>query len=570
MSDAVSLRNPQRTIWGTVLGLALAGCLLIYLRAHAFALPLETDECNYAYIGQRLLSGDRLYVDVWDHQPPGVFLLFAAIQQCFGSEPFVFRCTAVVFSLVSMLLIFSITARAVGRAAGVGAALLFSLVSSDPGTAGEGCNREIYMNTLVLLAWWLALPRIQQSGERTDSPRTLTTTNLRVFLAGASLAVASLIKTNIAAYWAALALVLIIDRIRQRTDSDNQYAIVSAAKTLVLFGLAPAALWSITFAYFALTNRWTEFIDAVFYVNISYADRPESFLTRFISFFRPERHPFIFDSAWPLWIGLALSAAWFAMRAAFVRFALSNYLLALILGGYIALCLPAQFWPHYYYLLIPTGVIAFTVFCRDFALFIVHRIVGNSHSIVNPRAVPHIDQHRTAHASSWLPFALVFLACAYLQYRDYLAAAPLAITEKRYNSRDFWGRAQGHNVARVTQLGDSVLVYGNDASIYYYADRRCASRFTMITGLRESFRGAQQRREQLLHDLRANPPAVILLLFDLPPFPEWKAFLDEHYQPQPIGVDFHDHKRQPIMLVLGRKGREFPNINWDWDRSEID
>ncbi|KKK62157.1 hypothetical protein LCGC14_3007150, partial [marine sediment metagenome] len=37
------------------------------IRLHAFAVPLETDECNYAYIGSRLLAGDRLYLDVWDH-----------------------------------------------------------------------------------------------------------------------------------------------------------------------------------------------------------------------------------------------------------------------------------------------------------------------------------------------------------------------------------------------------------------------------------------------------------------------------------------------------------------------
>ena len=38
-------------------------------------------EGNYAYIGQRLAAGDRLYVDVWDHQPPGVFALTAAVAR---------------------------------------------------------------------------------------------------------------------------------------------------------------------------------------------------------------------------------------------------------------------------------------------------------------------------------------------------------------------------------------------------------------------------------------------------------------------------------------------------------
>ena len=32
--------------------------------------------------------------------------------------------------------------------------------------------------------------------------------------------------------------------------------------------------------------------------------------------------------------------------------------LLLVVAGYIAVCLPAKFWPHYYYLMIPSLVIA--------------------------------------------------------------------------------------------------------------------------------------------------------------------------------------------------------------------
>ena len=72
-------------------GLIAALLVLVVFRLHGFGLPLETDECNYAYIGGRLLEGDRLYVDVWDHQPPGVFVLFAGVIAVFGGEDVVFR-----------------------------------------------------------------------------------------------------------------------------------------------------------------------------------------------------------------------------------------------------------------------------------------------------------------------------------------------------------------------------------------------------------------------------------------------------------------------------------------------
>ena len=176
-------------MWG---GLALALVVLIAFRLHAFGLPLETDECNYAYFGARLLAGDRLYVDLWDHQPPGVFVLFAGIIAIFGDEPVVFRMMAMAFSSASLVLMFVMLRRWYGPMIAAAGALLFAVVSSDPGTAGEGCNREIYMNTFVLGAWLLAA-----SGER-DS-------RWRVFSAGLLLGVGSTIKTILAVHWVVLA-----------------------------------------------------------------------------------------------------------------------------------------------------------------------------------------------------------------------------------------------------------------------------------------------------------------------------------------------------------------------------
>jgi len=156
----------------------------------------------------------------------------------------------------------------------------------------------------------------------------------------------------------------------------------------------------------------------------------------------------------------------------------------------------------------------------------------------------------------------------WFQYRDYLSQDPLGITMKRYNTRDFWGRGQGENVRSVTDPDDTIFVFGNDASIYYYAQRRCASRYTMITGLGDHMPGAEQRRAILLAELRAAPPRLILVVFNQKPFPEWIAFLNEYYG-EPIGWDFHDKTGEAIMFVLCRKDKPVRQIDWNWDRSMI-
>jgi hypothetical protein len=164
----------------------------------------------------------------------------------------------------------------------------------------------------------------------------------------------------------------------------------------------------------------------------------------------------------------------------------------------------------------------------------------------------------------------VFPVCLLIsEYRAYLSQPPFGITVNRYNSRDFWGRGQGEKVRGVTDPDDEIFVFGNEAEIYYYAQRRCASRYTMITGLSAGMRGAEKRRAILMSELRERLPRLIIVLFDEKPFPEWEAFLLEHYEDQPIGWDLHDKSGQPIMFVLSRKGKPIEPINWDWDRSEV-
>lgn len=531
------------------IGLIVCGLVLVLFRLHSFGVPLETDECNYAYIGERLLAGDRLYVDVWDHQPPGVFVIFAAVQAVMGSEPLTFRAMAIVFSLASMVLIGAILRRSCGDLIALLGAFVFALSSTDPGTAGEGCNREIYMNTLVLLAWWAA-------GWKEKTGRI----PWGVVVAGIALGLASVIKTIIAIHWLFLMIWLI--GVTLHREGPIASRVKSAALTVLWFGLGPACIWIFVGGYFAATHRWAEFVDAVFAANLSYAGQSEAFITRFTQFYRTDRHPFTFDSAIALWVGSAVAAIWLAGRAIVsVHRWEAISVLFLLLGGYVAICLPAQFWPHYYYLMIPPAVVAVVYSMAD-----VRRAIA---SVLPAREREPRSPINVATMISLAIAAIVVGSTMYTQYRDYYSQPPVEITWKRYITRDFWGKVQGENVAAVTSPKDTVFVYANDASIYYYSGRRCASRFTMVTGLREGYRGVEKRRANLLADIAKNKPKVVILTFDQDPFPEWVKYLEENYSEQPVGWDFNDCTGDAIMAVLVRKGETIPSVNWDWDRSEI-
>ncbi len=511
--------------------LLIAAAILVGFRLHAFPLPLETDECNYAYIGERLLHGERLYVDLWDHQPFGVFVLFAAVIQCFGNDPTVFRMLALSASLMSLWLIFRILQRQFGLNAAVCGGMLFAIASSDPGTAGEGCNREIYMNTCVLAAWWLAL-------QAKDKPYR------SALLAGITLAIGSAIKTILAVHWLGIALYLFVTTYRSAAVGTG---LKRAGMVVAGVGLGPLALWVAAYLYFATTGRAQEFVEAVFLFNLKYAGGSEPFWQRFVSFFAPPKHPFTFHSALPLWL-MGIIAFIATAIVGIVRKE-SRYLLISIMvaSSFFAVCLPGRAWPHYYYLLIPPLIIAVAAASH----LLARCMKPKSPTIILIVAV----------------FALPPLALLFTEYHHYLKQDTFGITILRYNSRDWWGKAMGEKVQSVTEPTDTVFVYGSDTGVYYYADRRCGSRFTMITGLSRSYRSVEGRREIMLSDLSKTMPRVILVLFDEPPFPTWQTFLTTHYDP--VGLDTHDRTGKHIMYVFARKDRPIEQIDWEWDRNEI-
>lgn len=67
----------NRPIGGALMLLAFA----VLTRMRDFGNPVaHVDEQYYLLVGDRILHGARLYIDLWDRKPPGLFLLFAGFR----------------------------------------------------------------------------------------------------------------------------------------------------------------------------------------------------------------------------------------------------------------------------------------------------------------------------------------------------------------------------------------------------------------------------------------------------------------------------------------------------------
>jgi hypothetical protein len=312
-------------------------------------------------------------------------------------------------------------------------------------------------------------------------------------------------------------------------------------------------LWGGSIAYFAATDRLNEFVEAVFRVNVGYADASESFFWRFVEFFSPRRSPFVFDTAIWLWLAGLGGFMWMLIDALRARSVRQTGELLLLAANYLAICLPGQFWPHYYYLMIPSLCITVSI-----ALDRVAESVQAGLKRWSPNCPATFWGMAIRFAASAAMIGLLFVS----QYDAYLGQPLPQITARRYRGLDFWARDQAENVRRVTEPEDSIFVYSDDASIYYYARRKGASRYTMMTALHPRIPGSEQRRRTLLEDLRRQRPRVILFR-SRDSFDELTAFLAENYVE--AGFDLsEDPPHRPVMGVLCDRRRPIALIDWDW------
>ena len=440
--------------------------VLVLFRLHAFDAPLEVDECNYASFGRGLLAGDQLYVDLWDHQPPGMFAYTAGLIALFGSSPVVFRVASTIAAATTLVLVYAVCKRAMGERACWLAAGLFAIASSDPGIAGEGCNREIYMNLLGVAGLWLIL-----------LPRWWA-----LLLAGLCFGISSLLKTVVAAQWLCLFATILIIEVRGSRSWQVPW------RSALLFAVGPVLVWACTFAYFGATGRFGVFCEAVFTYNVAYGRLDVPLLSKLTGFFRHGMEHAVFRSAAILWLAGALGTLLLPWKRR-SRFALLA--VAYAAGSFVAVCLPGRFWHHYYMLLLPSLVIGSAAVCDR----------------LMPTAT---DRSRAGFAYGYA--GLIVLVLLASQFVCYLTREPDDVALHRYGRRMSWAREQGWRVRRLTEPGDTIYVAGIDLGIYYYSGRRCPTRFVLPAMLAGEGESAARRRRLFVEDLRADRPRLILLV----------------------------------------------------------
>lgn len=128
----------------------IAGALLA-LRVPSLVQPMGADQALYAYIGERILHGDRPYIDAWDQKPPAIHYTYALLRAVWPGDAVVAAADLIVAALVARLL-FLIGGELASRPVGAVAALLFLLLSNPAFGRLAGVRVRAQCETFIALA----------------------------------------------------------------------------------------------------------------------------------------------------------------------------------------------------------------------------------------------------------------------------------------------------------------------------------------------------------------------------------------------------------------------------------
>ncbi|MFZ2358327.1 MAG: hypothetical protein WA040_03215 [Anaerolineae bacterium] len=249
--------NRRKFLLLAMAALLACGALALFLRLPALPQSvIDWDESFYLLMAREMLRGHPPYTVIWDHKPPGLFVLFALAQIVLGQTVLAMRLLAVLVATATSFLLWLFGWRGMGSAAiGALAALFYALFSTQNG--GLASNAEIMFAPFTIGA--LLLLTLRAGLPATILPRR----QLVFFAAGLLLGLAIQIKTvaglELLAALAWIGLAMAASR-RAGQPTPARTALLTAG-LLILGALLPLLAVA---GYFALNGLWGEYIHANF------------------------------------------------------------------------------------------------------------------------------------------------------------------------------------------------------------------------------------------------------------------------------------------------------------------
>ena len=315
------------------------GCLIILTscvvpRLYTMNEPFDRDLTTYLVISKSLLDGRNLYSDLWDHKPPGIFLIWAIAIKIFGYSNLTVLIVNSAVTIWIAALLKNICQRW-GSYLSWLAVGLWVFLSMDLSTESNQPNQECFISLGLLLIINQALKIIGGSFDKSKLKQAVLQCSLGAMLC-------TLMKPNVIVVLFILSLGLLIECRKNQIKTN-------LSKSLLSYVVATCAvLWSCVVFYFYFVGRINDFWLATVIHAASYPGNLWKSVLK--PFFYPEY--LLPNYLWAL-APLFLISFWSLYKGLKEKFMFAIILSMWVISTQIMIASPGRFFPHYYQLWIP-------------------------------------------------------------------------------------------------------------------------------------------------------------------------------------------------------------------------
>jgi len=458
--------------------------------------PIGRDQASFLVIGEGLLRGQRLYRDLWDNKPPGIFAIYASLEKPFGHVMWSLGVFDILWLLAISYCVFRFTAHYLGPSAAA-----IAVVVNGAWHCSFGYTNAVQPECFVMLLVFAGYFLVTAEG-RWQPARDL--------LAGICLGGAFWLKYNALLFVPFLALFPYVDW-RGFDLRPRQLRLLAPwrawlARVAVLFAGFLMAL-AVVVGYFHLTGSWAAFKEVQLEVLPRYGMMAPKMIPRF----------WVIETGRALyWVG---GWTWAATGAAFLLAEdgdLSRLLpiLATTALGCAVTVSQLRFFPY--------------TFETCFPLF------AASWGYLGLKAYEGLKQSTPGSRRRWMTRLLVGGALTVIVVGP-VRKEVTAIADRyrdlawwRRDPRDFFVhypaiRSTVENLdgqlpvidslRRLSRPGDGVFIWGTAPLIYYMTGLRPPTRFVSNIPLISAW-GPPEWRDELVRDLKKRPPEFLVVAED--------------------------------------------------------
>ena len=471
---------------------ALAGLAVAFFLAQLLAFGYGRDQGIYAVVADAVLRGGAPYRDAWDFKPPGIHLVFAFARGLFGPDPIAIRGVEAA-ALLSLAPAFALaTRRALGSAA---PGLLGALLAIAGYVPLEFWNTAQPEGFAAVAMVWAVVAAARAEGDA--SPRRAA---LAAGAAGLLYGAAALGKPTLA-----LGLPVSLGfALSAPAGAGRRHRVRAAA--LVAAGLAGAVLAPAgALAWLAARGALGDAREALLgfapgYTALGLAGAsPHALVARAFAWWLSPLAPFNLFGLSALLLLRPLAARERRLATHFVGVAASTLL---------GVALQAKFFGYHFAPAIVLTAGAAGIGAWKLWLRVRGRPLALAATALLVALLPRLEL-------PGLPTVRPFWARTPARLGAWLDPAQWPEVADRLHSGDDVdaraNRAAAAWLARRVPVGAPIFVWGFEPVLYDLAGRRPASRYVYDVPQRSAW-ASPAHRETLLRELRATPPAAVVLV----------------------------------------------------------